>query len=77
MFHDIALYQVAGSSADIYSLRSDIIADLAGLFSPEEIQLYYQIVLEGRRELPFAPDGLAAFEMTMLRLLAFNLKKKR
>ncbi|MBO6009831.1 DNA polymerase III subunit gamma/tau [uncultured Ruminobacter sp.] len=77
VFHDIALYQVAGSSADIYSLRSDIIADLAGLFSPEEIQLYYQIVLEGRRELPFAPDGLAAFEMTMLRLLAFNLKKKR
>ena len=54
-----------------------MIAELSGLFSPEEVQLYYQIILEGRRELPFAPDGMSAFEMTMLRLLAFNLKKKQ
>jgi DNA polymerase-3 subunit gamma/tau len=50
-------------------------AEFARKFSPEELQLYYQIVLEGRRELPYAPDGLSAFEMTLLRLLAFNLKK--
>ena len=76
VFHDIALYQVSGSDADIYSLRSDIIAEFAKLFSPEELQLYYQLIIEGRRELPYAPDGLSGFEMTMLRLLAFNLKKK-
>lgn len=76
VFHDIALYQIANTDEDIYSLRNDIIAQFAKKFSPEELQLYYQIVLEGRRELPFSPDGLSAFEMTMLRLLAFNFKKK-
>lgn len=76
IFHDISMYQMIGGTSDIYSMRTEVIADFAKKFSPEELQLYYQIVLEGRRELPYAPDGLSAFEMTMLRLLAFNLKKK-
>src|SRR5574344_1601906 len=59
-FHDIALYQIASSDDDIYSLRNDIIAGFAKKFSPEELQLYYQIVLEGRRELPYSPDALAS-----------------
>ena len=75
-FHDLALYQMLGGDADIYSLRPEVLQALAGAFSPQELQLYYQIVLEGRREFPYAPDGFSAFEMTMLRLLAFNLKKK-
>lgn len=75
-FHDLALYQMLGGDSDIYSLRPELLQRLVGCFSPQELQLYYQIVLEGRRELPYAPDGFAAFEMTMLRLLAFNLKKK-
>ena len=75
VIHDIALYQLTGSNEEIYSMRSEIIAHYARKFSPNELQLYYQIILEGRRELPFAPDGTSAFEMTLLRLLAFNLKK--
>lgn len=75
-FHDIALYQMIGGSACDGRLSPETVAGFAARFSPEELQLYYQIALEGRRELPFAPDGLSAFEMTMLRLLAFNLKKK-
>lgn len=75
IFHDLALYQVAGPCEDHYCLKGDLMAEFARKFSPEELQLYYQIVLEGRRELPYAPDGLSAFEMTLLRLLAFNLKK--
>ncbi len=76
VFHDIALFQMINSSDDIYSMRPDIIANFAQKFSPQELQLYYQIVLEGRRELPLAPDPQVAFEMTLVRLLAFNLKKK-
>jgi len=43
----------------------------AGL-SSEEIQLYYQILLQGRQDLSISPDEAAGFEMLMLRLLAFS-----
>ena len=40
--------------------------------SPEEIQLSYEILLRGARDLPFAPDPRIGVEMTLLRLLAFR-----
>ncbi len=40
--------------------------------SPEEIQLFYQIGLTGRRDLPLAPDPRGGLEMVMLRMLAFR-----
>ncbi len=42
----------------------------AGL-DAETVQLYYQIALNGRRDLPYAPDELSGFSMTLLRMLAF------
>ncbi|HEY2682485.1 MAG TPA: DNA polymerase III subunit gamma/tau [Steroidobacteraceae bacterium] len=45
---------------------------LASAISPEDAQLYYQIALNGRRDLPFSPDPRAGFEMTLLRMLAFR-----
>ena len=36
------------------------------------MQLYYQIALKGREDLPFAPDARSALEMTLLRMLAFT-----
>jgi DNA polymerase-3 subunit gamma/tau len=36
------------------------------------VQLYYQIALQGREDLPLAPDEHAGFVMTVLRLLAFK-----
>ena len=48
------------------------IREIAGLFSPEEIQLYYQIAINGRNELHLAPDEYAGFTMTLLRMLAFQ-----
>lgn len=47
-----------------------------GSFTAEQLQLFYQIVLEGLQEYPYAADGRAAFEMTLLRLLAFSPLKK-
>ena len=38
----------------------------------EVVQLYYQIVLEGRKELPYSVDDRSGVEMTLLRLLAFR-----
>ncbi len=40
-------------------------------FSPEELQLYYQIALIGLRDLTIAPDERSGFEMTLLRMLTF------
>jgi DNA polymerase-3 subunit gamma/tau len=37
----------------------------------ETVQLYYQIALNGRRDLPYAPDEFSGFGMTLLRMLAF------
>ncbi len=38
----------------------------------ETVQLYYQIALNGRRDLPYAPDEYSGFCMTLLRMLAFT-----
>jgi DNA polymerase-3 subunit gamma/tau len=48
------------------------IAALAQKLDPESVQLYYQIALQGRQDLPLAPDEHAGFLMTLLRMLAFR-----
>ena len=45
---------------------------LAAALAPEATQLYYQIAISGRRDLPLAPTPRAGFEMVMLRMLAFR-----
>ena len=49
------------------------IAALAKLLSPADVQLYYQMALYGRRDLPLAPDPRGGLEMLLLRMLAFRL----
>ncbi|QBC45542.1 DNA polymerase III subunit gamma/tau [Iodobacter fluviatilis] len=76
--HELAhlLHQVAVAQAVPKALADDLpqreqIAALALIMSPEDAQLYYQIALHGRRDLPLAPDEYAGFSMTLLRMLAF------
>ena len=45
---------------------------LSARLDPESVQLYYQIALQGRQDLPLAPDEHAGFVMTVLRMLAFR-----
>jgi DNA polymerase-3 subunit gamma/tau len=47
-------------------------AELATRIDPESVQLYYQIALQGREDLPLAPDEHGGFVMTVLRMLAFR-----
>ena len=49
-----------------------MLLDLAQKLSAEEVQLYYQIALLGRRDLSLAPDEFAGFTMSLLRMLAFR-----
>lgn len=45
---------------------------LAGEINPEDVQLYYQIAVSGKRDMPFAPNPRIGFEMILLRMLAFH-----
>jgi DNA polymerase-3 subunit gamma/tau len=49
-----------------------VLAPFAAQCTPEDAQLYYQIALHGRRDLPVCRDPRMGFEMTLLRMLAFR-----
>ncbi|SFN75860.1 DNA polymerase-3 subunit gamma/tau [Formivibrio citricus] len=71
LLHLVAVaQQVPGAIADDLPARDNILS-VAQALSPEDTQLYYQIALHGRRDLPLAPDEYAGFTMTLLRMLAF------
>ncbi|MFM8516937.1 MAG: DNA polymerase III subunit gamma/tau [Nevskiaceae bacterium] len=50
----------------------DLLAELAAQLSPEDVQLFYQTAILGRRDLVWAPDPRTGFEMTVLRMIAFR-----
>jgi len=66
----IAVLQLVSGRSDDEELAS--VAPLAVQLSAEDTQLYYQIALNGRRDLPICRDPRVGFEMTMLRMLAFR-----
>src|ERR1700733_4985921 len=45
---------------------------LAKVLAPEDVQLFYQTAITGRRDLALAPDPRSGFEMTLLRMIAFR-----
>jgi DNA polymerase-3 subunit gamma/tau len=69
----IALAQVVPAVLEDDSLADpEALRRLAGRLTPEEVQLFYQIALIGRRDLPLSPDPRSGFEMILLRLLCFR-----
>ncbi len=62
----VAIAQWVPEAAD-----DDEATTLAALLTPEDVQLDYEIVLHGKRDLELAPSPRLGFEMIMLRLLAF------
>ncbi|NOX75738.1 MAG: DNA polymerase III subunit gamma/tau [Gammaproteobacteria bacterium] len=70
--HRIALAQAAPDAIDDGLGDREAIVALAQQLSPEDVQLYYQIGLIGRRDLPLAPEPRGGFEMVLLRMLAFQ-----
>ena len=66
----LALVQAVPEAGAEYSDATDLRA-LAQQLSAEDVQLYYQIALLGKRDLPLAPSPRGGFEMTLLRMLAF------
>jgi len=71
LLHRVALAQtIPQAIADDEPERARLM-ELAQQFTPEEIQLNYQIAIHGRSEIDLAPDEYAGFTMTLLRMLAF------
>jgi DNA polymerase-3 subunit gamma/tau len=71
LLQQIALFQADPGLADSEQFSPDLLARFADAWSPEEVQLYYQILLQGRQDLLICPDQAGGFEMLMLRLVAF------
>ena len=70
--HHLALIkQVPSAWVEMMGDQARLTA-LADSFSPEDLQLYYQIGLTGRRDLPLAPEPRTGLEMVLLRMLAFR-----
>ena len=65
-FHDLAVAE------ELESVPGSGFSRFRGKFSAEDLQLYYQIALMGRRDIDFAPDPKIGFDMTLLRLSSFE-----
>ncbi|HZO22895.1 MAG TPA: DNA polymerase III subunit gamma/tau [Steroidobacteraceae bacterium] len=50
----------------------EVLERLASVFAPEDVQLFYQTAVIGRRDLALAPDPRTGFQMTLLRMAAFR-----
>lgn len=70
--HRITLAQMLPDAVDNATGDRERVLALAQACTAEDIQLYYQIALHGRRDLPYAADLRSGFEMTLLRMLAFR-----
>lgn len=71
LLQHLALIQAVPNALAHDDPDSDILHRLAQTISGEQIQLYYQIAVHGKRDLSLAPDEYAGFMMTLLRMLAF------
>ena len=68
--HKIAVIQ--SLSDDDYSEPAAELVEIATKLGKEDVQLYYQIGLAGRRDLTLAPDSRSGFEMILIRMLSFR-----
>ena len=71
ILHRIALVQQIPCAIE-HEFDKEIITALSQRFTPEDVQLYYQIALVGQKDLDLAPDSRMGFEMVMLRMLTFK-----
>ena len=73
LLHQIAMVQLLPSVAlNVNDKQADQIKQLANIISADVLQLYYQIIIQGREQIKLANTPLQALEMCLLRLLAFR-----
>ena len=68
----VALSQWAPEVLDQEHDSPEQLREFADAFAAEDLQLYYQIALLGKRDLPYSPNTRRGLEMVLLRMLAFR-----
>lgn len=63
---------VCHALGDVDMVQDEVIYALSQRVSKEEVQLYYQMGIVGRKDMPYAPDPHSGFQMTLIRMLAFR-----
>ena len=72
VLHHMMLAKTVPEALDEYVSEREALLQLCQQISGEDLQLFYQIGLIGRRDLPLAPSDRGGFEMVLLRMLAFR-----
>jgi DNA polymerase III subunit gamma/tau len=72
LLHQIAVVQAVPGARSDERIDEETAARMAMALSAEDVQLYYQIGMIGRRDLAIAPSPRLGFEMVLLRMLAFR-----
>ena len=71
IFHDLSLLKTNPKIFNAKNKDANALEELSQVLSGDDLQLYYQIGMIGKRDLHLAPDPRSGFEMIMLRMLCF------
>ena len=72
LLHRVAVAQLVPDAIDNSWGDAERVAAIAGSFTGDDTQLFYQTALNGKRDLPLAGDPRSGFEMVLLRMIAFR-----
>mgnify|MGYP000315465467 CR=1 FL=1 len=72
LLHRITVAQMVPAAVDNAQGDREQVLALAEQLAAGDVQLFYQLGLHARRDLPLAPDPRSGFEMAMLRMMAFK-----
>jgi DNA polymerase-3 subunit gamma/tau len=72
LMHAVAVQQSVPEANRFEGLDKEKVEAYTSAFSPEEVQLIYQMLLMGQKDIAIAPDLHMGFEMLLLRLAAFQ-----
>lgn len=72
VIHRVAIAQAVPAAIDNSWGDAERIEQLAASISAEDAQLYYQVAINGKRDMAYAADPRSGFEMMLLRMIAFR-----
>jgi DNA polymerase-3 subunit gamma/tau len=72
MIHRVTVAQIVPQAIDNSWGDAERVAQIARSISAEDVQLYYQVAINGKRDMAFAADPRSGFEMILLRMIAFR-----
>jgi len=68
LFHKISITQIINDQKQF----SPELMDLANQFTAQDLQLYYQIAINGKKDMSLSPSEQIGLEMTLLRMITFH-----